>query len=251
MTVPSGAVLLALAWCPCQPGKSIVWSISFISSVNENIPLMFLPLPDLAQMQINPFNSSPSALMELGGCDKWKMFISFLISQSPKVGPLPRVPWLGIHEKAKDSSDAWSCYHLHCLNWKPCFLFPASPQKLFPLSSEDFTAFKACSNILDHQVRSMGEVLQAIGLGEGGKIAWDWFPLPSWISWKCLSKWADAHRSVAACPAAAQCCTAVFIRFSSTFLRISEVCFPQLVLVSAGSSSHSWTHAGLKLFWCT
>lgn len=144
MTVPSGAVLLALAWCPCQPGKSIVWSISFISSVNENIPLMFPPLPDLAQMQINPFNSSPSALMELGGCDKWKMFISFLISQSPKVGPLPRVPWLGIHEKAKDSSDAWSCYHLHCLNWKPCFLLPASPQKLFPLSSEDFTAFKAC-----------------------------------------------------------------------------------------------------------
>lgn len=123
-TVPSKHMLLALAWCPCQPGKSTMWSISFISSVNENIPLMFPPLPNLAQMQINPFNTSPSAWMELGGCDKWKIFISFLISQSPKAGPLPRVPWSGIHEKAKDSSDAWSCYHLHCLNWKPYFLSP-------------------------------------------------------------------------------------------------------------------------------
>lgn len=136
VTAPWGAVLLALAWCPCQPDlqtQTTLWPIGFISSINETIPLMFPPLPNLAQMQINPFNTSPSALMELGGCDKWKgLFISFLIPQSPKAGPLPHVPWSGIHAKAKDSLDASSSYHLHCLNWKPYFLFPASPQKLSP-----------------------------------------------------------------------------------------------------------------------
>lgn len=55
------------------------------------------PHAHLAQKQLNPFNISPLALIELGRCDKWKaLFVSFLLLQSPKIGPLLCVPLLGI-----------------------------------------------------------------------------------------------------------------------------------------------------------
>lgn len=38
--------------------------------------------------------------------------------------------------------------------------------------------------------------------------------------------------------------------FLRSFPSWEWVCFPQLVFISAASSSHSWTNAGMKLFWC-
>lgn len=38
--------------------------------------------------------------------------------------------------------------------------------------------------------------------------------------------------------------------FLTSFPPWEWVCFPQLVLISAASSPHSWTNAGMKLFWC-
>lgn len=117
--------------CPCQLGlqkQRTAWSTSFISSINEKIPLKFSHM-HLAQQLLNAFNTSPLAWMELGRCDKRKaLFVSFPLLQSPKIVP-------------------WSSYLSHCLNWKPYFPFPWLTPKAFLLSSEDFIAFKGCGVI--------------------------------------------------------------------------------------------------------